>query len=324
LWIQVARRTPVDALYAFTTLPSAVTPRRFLTVLGTLAILLVGAAPLAAAPGDSVVPGDVRVDASFHHIGAYWEITGDDDLDSTMTLEYRPTGTTEWKRAADAMRSDPAVIVNGSPLGLNAWAASAMFVEPGVTYELRLTLNDPDGGGATRTATAIARTKPVADPTGRQLNVVPGSGGGDGTTVNPYRGLQAAADAARPGDVFHVAAGAYEGFTITTSGTATRPIAFVGPSTGEAVVDGSGTDREVIAIGSYDTPTGYVIVRNLVIQNGRWGIDAQRTHDIVIEDNTIRDVDFGVYNATSHWPATSTATAAIPFPCIAARKAACT
>ena len=51
----------------------------------------------------------------------------------------------------------------------------------------------------------------------------------------------------------------------------------------------------MIAIGSFDTPTGYVIVRNLVIQNGAWGIDAQRTN-IVIEDNTIRDVDFGVYN----------------------------
>ncbi len=272
------------------------TTRRFLTILGTLVVLLGGAVPLAAAPGDSVVPGDVRVDATFHHIGVYWNISGDDDTDSTMTLEYRAVGTADWNQAADAMRSDPAVVVNGSPLGLNAWAASAMFVEPGVTYELRLTLTDPDGGGTARTVTATARTKPVADPTGRQRNVVPGGGGGDGTAANPFRGLQAAADAAQPGDVFHVAAGTYDGFAITTSGTATRPIAFVGPDSGQAIIDGGGTDREVIAIGTYDRPTGYVIVRNLVVQNGRWGIDAQRTHDIVIEDNTIRDVGFGVYN----------------------------
>ena len=55
------------------------------------------------------------------------------------------------------------------------------------------------------------------------------------------------------GDVFQVAAGTYDGFTITTSGTAARPISFVGPDSGQAIVDGRGTDREVIAIGSHST-----------------------------------------------------------------------
>ena len=159
---------------------------------------VVGVVPAGAAPQNSVSAGAVRVDSTFHHIGVYWEITGDDDLDSTMTLEFRPAGTSDWKMAAPAMRAYPSVIVNGSPLGLNSWAASAMFVDPGVPYELRLTLTDPDGGGTTRTATATARTQPVADPTGRQLDVVPGAGGGDGTAANPFRGLQAAADAAVP------------------------------------------------------------------------------------------------------------------------------
>ncbi len=263
-------------------------------------LVVIGAVPAVAAPGDPVVAGAVRVDATFHHIGVYWEIMGDDNLDSTMTLEYRPVGTAGWKAGAPAMRAYPSVVVNGSPLGLNSWAASGMFLEPGVTYELRLTLTDPDGGSTTRVVTGTTRAKPAADPTGRQLNVTPGSGGGSGTATDPFRGLQAAADAAQPGDTFHVTAGTYDGFTITTSGTATRPIAFVGPDSGRAVVDGHGTDREVIAIGSYDTPTGFVIVRGLVIQNGHWGIDAQRTHDIVIEDNTIRDVDFAVYNRRDH------------------------
>ena len=270
--------------------------RTTLTLLAAVLMLVVGTVPVGAAPKNAVTAGAVRVDTTFHHIGVYWEITGDDNLDSTMTLEFRPAGTSDWKMAAPAMRAYPSVIVNGSPLGLNSWAASAMFVDPGVSYELRMTLTDPDGGGTTRTTTATTRTQPVADPTGRQLSVVPGAGGGDGSTVSPFRGLQAAADAAAPGDVFHVAAGTYDGFTITTSGTATRPISFIGPESGQAIVDGRGTDREVIAIGAFDTPTGYVIVRNLVIQNGRWGIDAQRTHNIVIEDNTIREVDFGVYN----------------------------
>ena len=143
--------------------------------------------------------GAVRVDTTFHHIGVYWEITGDDDLDSAMTLEFRPAGTSDWKFASPAMRAYPSVIVNGNPLGLNSWAASAMFVDPGISYELRLTLTDPDGGSTARTVTAAARTQPVADPTGRQLAVIPGAGGGDGSAVNPFGGLQAAADAAVPG-----------------------------------------------------------------------------------------------------------------------------
>jgi hypothetical protein len=57
--------------------------------------------------------------------------------------------------------------------------------------------------------TAATRTEPQPDPTGRQLYVVPGSGGGDGSAGNPFQGLQTAADNAQPGDVFHVAAGTY-------------------------------------------------------------------------------------------------------------------
>ena len=45
----------------------------------------------------------------------------------------------------------------------------------------------------------LARRAPI---TGRQLYVIPGSGGGDGSAGNPFQGLQAAADDAQPGDVF--------------------------------------------------------------------------------------------------------------------------
>ncbi|MDY7032259.1 MAG: hypothetical protein SVY10_10205, partial [Thermodesulfobacteriota bacterium] len=40
----------------------------------------------------------------------------------------------------------PTIYVHDGPLDLNYWAASALFLEPGQTYELRLTLTDPDGG----------------------------------------------------------------------------------------------------------------------------------------------------------------------------------
>ncbi|MFQ5594257.1 MAG: FG-GAP-like repeat-containing protein [Anaerolineae bacterium] len=249
-----------------------------------------------AAPGDAVVPGEIRADATFEHIGVLWWIDGDDDLDSEMSLEFRRQGESNWQPGAPAMRAYPTIRVQDGPLDLNYWAASALFLEPGQTYELRLTLTDPDGGGDTRTVTATTRTEPQPDLTGRQLYVVPGNAGGDGSAGNPFRGLQAAADAAQPGDVFHVAAGTYSPFELLTSGTEGHPITFAGPGDGTAIVDGAGTDRGVVTLGKWDQTIGHVIVEGLTIQNGRWGVDAQHSHDIVLRRNVIRDVDFGIYN----------------------------
>ncbi len=275
----------------------------FLLVLALL-VLRAGCAPLArstrAIPqADAVVPGEIVVVTTFEHAGALWWIEGDDDLDSAMSLEYRPAGADAWQLGAPAMRAYPTIYVDDrdpGPLGLNYWAASALFLEPGRSYELRLTLTDPDGGSETRTLTATTRTEPQPDPAGRRLYVVPGSGGGDGSAGDPFQGLQAAADAAQPGDLFHVAAGTYAPFQILAGGSAGHPIAFVGPGAGTAIVDGGGTDRGVVTVGNYDRTIGHVIVEGLTIQNGAWGVDAQHSRDIVVRRNTIRDVDFGVYN----------------------------
>ncbi|MDJ0925258.1 MAG: S-layer homology domain-containing protein [Acidimicrobiia bacterium] len=264
-----------------------------LTLLGTLLIAL----PAAAAPGDEIVPGSLRVDATYENIGVRWSVSGDANLDSGMTLEFRRTGTTAWQPAAMAVRAYPGIIVNGSPLGLDYWGASAMFLERGTTYELRATLTDPDGGGETRTTTATTRHGLEPAPSGpgtRTLYVAPGNGGGSGTLADPIRGLQTAADMAQPGDTFIVTTGMYEPFQIMTSGTEEKPIAFVG--SGHAVIDGADTDRGVVTVGNYDRNTSHVLLSDLTIQNGHWGVDAQNTQDISILRNSIRDVDFGVYN----------------------------
>jgi len=175
----------------------------------TVALVVTGSSSPLARAGDAVVPGTVRADATFEHLGVVWTISGDDDLDSSMALEFRRQGETTWRPGAPAMRAHPTLIVNGTPLGLNSWGASALFLLPGQAYELRLTLTDPDGGGEIRTIVASTRVPPPAVYTGIDRYVVPGTGGGDGSLGNPYRGLQTAADNAQPGDVFHIAAGVY-------------------------------------------------------------------------------------------------------------------
>ncbi|MDJ0954850.1 MAG: right-handed parallel beta-helix repeat-containing protein, partial [Acidimicrobiia bacterium] len=263
-----------------------------ITVLATLALIL--PVPAGAAPGDAISPGTVRVDATYGSIGVVWMVTGDTNLDSSMSLEFRETGATGWRAGAPAVRAYPSISVNGSPLGLDQWGASALFLRPGTSYELRVTITDPDGGSETRTVTATTRTTATPAASGRELHVVPGTGGGTGTVADPFRGLQTAADTAQPGDTFRVGAGQYEPFQVMASGTAAQPIAFI--AEGSVVIDGADTDRGVVTIGNYDRDTAHVILDGFVIRDGRWGIDAQNTQDILIRGNTIEDVDYGILN----------------------------
>lgn len=232
-----------------------------------------------------------RLDATFEHIGFAWNLSGDADHDSWLFLEYRREGTVRWQPAAPSMRAYPEAIVNGSPLGLDYHAASAMFLKPNQRYELRATITDPDGGAATRVDSV--RTRKSYSINGTTRYVAPGSGGGAGSQGNPYKGLQAAADAAAPGDIFEVAAGTYAPFEITTSGTKQQPIIFHGSG---ATIDGAGTDRGIVTIGTFDAITSWIVIDDFVIEDGHWGIDAQNTRQIWVTHNTITDVDDGMTN----------------------------
>ena len=102
--------------------------------------------------------------------------------------------------------------------------------------------------------------------------VVPGTGGGTGTQTNPFRGLQAAADSLVEGTAvfFHVAAGTYDAFIVSTSGKNSKfPHVFQGPKSGSAVVDGGNTDRHVVQVGEFDVTTSFIVLDRLTIQNGK-------------------------------------------------------
>src|SRR5690606_25742332 len=136
-------------------------------------------------------------------IGFEWDITGDPDHDATAEVRYRPAGTSIWRDAMPLMRIDFG--------GKNLLAGSLLFLVPGTTYEVSLRAWDPDGGSHSRVELITTRALPVLPTGGRTFHVVPGSGGGDGSQGNPFKGVTAAQSAAKPGDIMLLHAGRYGG-----------------------------------------------------------------------------------------------------------------
>ena len=185
---------------------------------------------------------DVTLESpTLHCLGVRCHVTGDGNQNATVRMDYRKRGDDAWRRALDLFRVETAALqnVDAPPKGAHLFAGSVFFLEPDTEYELRLTLDDPDGGGATRTLEARTWKEPIAPRPLRVLHVVPGAGGGTGTREDPLQGVAAADGAALPGDLVLLHKGVYRGpITLTKSGTATAPIVWRGAGDGEAVFDG--------------------------------------------------------------------------------------
>lgn len=246
---------------------------------------------------NQVVPENIRLDATYEHISILWEISDDNNHNSTLLIEYRTLGTQIFYQGAKTLRAYPEMQVDDNSLNKNYHAGSVCFLEPGTTYELQLSLSDPDGGSITETKTITTKMSMQQSPSAETYYVAPGSGGGGiGTIDNPFLGLQTAADNAEPGDVFLVLDGIYEPFTITNNGTESSPIVFKSQNLHGAIIDGNDTSTGIVNIGSFSETTEYFILDGFVIQNGYWAINAENTAFITVKNNKIQDVGFGFYN----------------------------
>lgn len=146
------------------------------------------------------------------------------------------------------------------------------------------------------TAWAVSTSRPADDEAieespGWVDEATPEAGGqpdevegcGDGLVVESAPGLQAALDAAQPGDVIQIAPGSYVGnFVITPSGTADDPITLCGSV--DSVLDGG------------DVEGGYVVHLNgashwrlvgFTVTNGQKGVMADGTVGSVIQGLTV-------------------------------------
>jgi hypothetical protein len=268
------------------------------SITSTLALLcLAGACPCLAAPG-SRPAGEPQLERpTLRSLGVSWIVRGDDDQDAAVRLDFRRAGDSRWAVGAPLFRVERGAHVmekNGSQLDVPAdgwlFAGSVLLLEPGTDYELRLSLHDPDGGAATRVLKARTRAEPVLPGRVRTRHVAPGDGGGTGTEGDPFRGLDAAARAAAPGDLFLLGPGVYEGtWNVRGDGTSERPIVWRGPVDGSAVIDGRGQGQAVAASGRHD-----VWFEDLTIRNATHGIVFHDAARIVVRRCHVHQVAYGL------------------------------
>ena len=241
----------------------------WMAVVIVLSACLAAQAADAAAPGKpdgaaAVKPGEPTAVATIYCIGVKWPVKGDDNGNATCAVRYREVGAKEWSDALPLYRKPPVAwdvakgigggrVPTGS-VALPKWdrgtlayatgrwadnylAGSIFNLKPGTTYEVLLSLADPDGGLALeKTLSATTRVEPVIPEKGNVVEVAAEGGAS---------ALAKALASARPGDIISVHAGTYDGpFTIRASGTATQPIVLRAAGDGAVVMNGPGYKGE--------------------------------------------------------------------------------
>jgi hypothetical protein len=229
-------------------------------------------------------------------LGFDWEISGDDNRNATVDVQYRRSGAAEWKQALPLLRIGGERVFRATEnldyTVPDRFAGSIFDLEPDAEYEVRLTMRDADGVGGTAVQNAKVRTRgePKAAMGGRTLHVYPvdwkgpkqepaftglkaayyGSGLGDWDEVYERK--------AQPGDIILVHAGLYKAnrlnyvdplgtpfdgaYVLTLKATAEKPIVIRAAGDGEVIFDGAGSFRLFDVMG-----TEHHIFEGLTIRN---------------------------------------------------------
>lgn len=265
---------------------------------------LAGCVSVAAAADVASSPAAAPVleAPTLHCLGAYWVVRGDGNRNARVAVACRKAGTDAWAEAQPLFRVEKGKHRDDKGRSSvdvpdDAWlfAGSVFHLEPGVAYDLKLTLTDPDGGSAEKVLHARTMAEPQVAPDAPRRHVVPGTGGGSGTAADPFKGLAAAQAAARPGGVMLLHAGAYEGtFEVTKSGQPGKPIVWQAAGDGEAVLgfanrsDAAKGERVVAASGTHD-----VWFEGLTIRNATYGVVANDAERVVVRRCHVHGVDYG-------------------------------
>ena len=255
---------------------------------------------------DRVAPGRFVVDPpTLENLGFRWYIAGDANRNASVAVAYRRKGQATWRAALPMLRVHHEIANQDySPFRCgNLFAGSVMFLQPGTEYEVRFEMHDPDGGAVpVKTVTVATRREPQAPAGARVVHVVCRAHAGP-RPAGAVVGVRQAAAEAKPGDVLLLHAGVYDVGTLELerSGTPGRPIIFRAAGDGEAVLQGSGHDRDLVCMMTAD----HVWFEDLTFRRARNAILAGKRNagasGLVVRRCKIEDVITGIttYSADS-------------------------
>jgi len=256
---------------------SIVNERSLSRVTTCLALCVAGsmlstAAAWSAEAVDRATPGQLIVEPStLICLGFEWRLAGDENRNASVGAVYRKKGDGPWRPSLPLYRvgqtPDPKKWTIPA-----ACVGSILDLEPDTEYEVKLTMQDPDGvvGEATRNLTARTRAEPKPFQGGRVRHVYPPDWKGERkepaykSIVHAVEGYHPWCDCfsftedhAQPGDTILVHSGyyRYERFDyrsnnllwmhgtnwLTFSGEPGKPIAIMAAGDGPVTLDGDGS-----------------------------------------------------------------------------------
>jgi hypothetical protein len=206
--------------------------------------------------------------------GFEWIIHGDENRNARVQVNFRKSGTSEWKQAQSLLRIGGEKIYGHGQRWVydvpDMFAGSIFDLEPGANYECWFQLSDPDGIEGVSEHKVVVKTREVPGPYeyGQVYHVYPP--GYDGPRENPsFTGLNEAyygggnlgdwwmvpEPRVKPGDMILVHAGLYKGdpldyvdplalnfhgaYVLTQKGTPDKPITIRAAGDGEVIFDGA-------------------------------------------------------------------------------------
>jgi len=185
------------------------------------------------APSIAYAAASLELYGTFNAMGVIVTIAASDDpdRDATATVEYRASG---------------GVYRQGFPLSRVAdtrFVGSLFWLTPGTSYDVRVTLSDPDGGllnGVVLTGVMTTRAE-IAIPVSSNAYYVSPTGSGTTCSLAAPCALSEGINRAQAGDAVILRGGVYYqgGITLPRSGVAGAPIVIRSYSGETAILDGS-------------------------------------------------------------------------------------
>jgi len=195
-------------------------------LIGLLVALLVPPAPVHAG-------ASLELYGTFQTMGVIVTIAaGDDpDNDAITAVEYRVSGSGAYRQGFPLSR-----------VATTRFVGSLFWLEPGTSYDVRVTFSDPDGAlhGDTVQGTASTRAE-ITIPTPNKSYYASPSGGGTACTLAAPCSLSYAVSQAQPGEQVVLRGGVYyqDEISLPRSGSAGAPIVIRGYNGETAILDGA-------------------------------------------------------------------------------------